>query len=135
MLLAFSPPHAAATLRIPTSTADWDWGQALGLSFLFYEAQRSGKLPENNRIKWRGDSGMDHKAPDGRDVTGGWYDAGDNVKFNFPMAWSAHVIAWSIVDFADVSLAGKLGCCVFWILQSTSQPQYKYVCQHNQTSS
>lgn len=31
------------------------------------------------------------------------YDAGDNVKFNFPMAWSAHVMAWSIVDFADVS--------------------------------
>lgn len=31
------------------------------------------------------------------------YDAGDNVKFNFPMAWSAHVLAWSIVDFADVS--------------------------------
>jgi hypothetical protein len=30
------------------------------------------------------------------------YDAGDNVKFNFPMAWSAHVLAWSIVDFADV---------------------------------
>jgi hypothetical protein len=52
--------------------ADWDWGQALGLSFLFYEAQRSGKLPQNNRIKWRGDSGLDHKAPDGRDVTGGW---------------------------------------------------------------
>jgi endoglucanase len=52
-------------------TADWDWGQALGLSFLFYEAQRSGKLPENNRIKWRGDSGLDHKH-NGRDVTGGW---------------------------------------------------------------
>jgi hypothetical protein len=31
------------------------------------------------------------------------YDAGDNVKFNLPMAWSAHVMAWSIVDFADVS--------------------------------
>jgi hypothetical protein len=31
------------------------------------------------------------------------YDAGDNVKFNFPMAWSAHVLTWSIVDFADVS--------------------------------
>jgi hypothetical protein len=42
------------------------------LSFLFYEAQRSGKLPANNRISWRGDSGLDHKGPDGRDVTGGW---------------------------------------------------------------
>ncbi len=69
------------------------------MSFLFYEAQRSGKRAANDRIKWRGDSGLSHKAPDGRDVTGGWYDAGDNVKFNLPMAWSAGVIAWSLVDF------------------------------------
>lgn len=27
------------------------------------------------------------------------YDAGDNVKFNLPMAWSAGVLAWSVVDF------------------------------------
>lgn len=52
--------------------ADWDWAQPLGLSFLFYEAQRSGKLPDTNRVKWRGDSGLDHKTADGRDVTGGW---------------------------------------------------------------
>jgi hypothetical protein len=44
-----------------------------------------------------------NRAPDGRDVTGGWYDAGDNVKFNLPMAWSAGVIAWSLVDFKEVS--------------------------------
>jgi hypothetical protein len=44
-----------------------------------------------------------HRAPDGRDVTGGWYDAGDNVKFNLPMAWSAGVLAWSVVDFPQVS--------------------------------
>lgn len=87
----------------------------LGLSFLFYEAQRSGKMPENNRVKWRGDSGLDHKAPDGRDVTGGWYDAGDNVKFNFPMAWSAHVVAWSIVDFADVSQVFKSSLSLIYV--------------------
>jgi hypothetical protein len=28
---------------------------------MFYEAQRSGKLTANNRIKWRGDSGLDHR--------------------------------------------------------------------------
>lgn len=32
------------------------------------------------------------------------YDAGDNVKFNLPMAWASHVLAWSVVDFADVSV-------------------------------
>jgi hypothetical protein len=54
------------------NTGSYDYGQVLGLSFLFYEAQRSGKLPPTNRIAWRGDSGLDHRAPDGRDVTGGW---------------------------------------------------------------
>lgn len=83
------------------SAGDYDYGQVLGLSFMFYEAQRSGKLAANNRIKWRGDSGLDHSY-NGRDVTGGWYDAGDNVKFNLPMAWSTAVIAWSIVEFKKV---------------------------------
>jgi hypothetical protein len=36
------------------------------------------------------------------------YDAGDNVKFNLPMAWSAGVLAWSIVDFeAGYKAAGE----------------------------
>lgn len=92
-------------------TGEFDYSQVLDLSFLFYEAQRSGKLPTTNRIKWRGDSGVDH-AYNGRDVTGGWYDAGDNVKFNLPMAWSAGVLAWSIVDFAKVRRDYTLYRCV-----------------------
>lgn len=48
--------------------------QVLGLSWLFYEAQRSGKLPANNRVPWRGDSFLDDKVP------GGWFDAGDHLK-------------------------------------------------------
>jgi hypothetical protein len=79
----------------------------LGLSFLFYEAQRSGKLGPNNRIPWRGDSGLNDRTPSGRDVTGGWYDAGDNVKFNLPMAWTSAVLAWSVYEFPDGYKAAK----------------------------
>ena len=35
----------------------------------------------------------------GRDLTGGWYDAGDHVKFGLPMAASATMLAWGIVDY------------------------------------
>ena len=43
-------------------------------SILFYEAQRSGKLPANNRIPWRGDSALNDAGNNGEDLTGGWYD-------------------------------------------------------------
>ena len=37
---------------------DFDYGDALFKSVLFLEVQRSGKLPPNQRIRWRGDSGL-----------------------------------------------------------------------------
>jgi len=42
-----------------------DYARHLELSLLFYEAQRSGKLPENNRIFWRHDSMLDAGADNG----------------------------------------------------------------------
>ena len=35
-------------------------------------------------------------------LTGGWYDAGDHVKFTFPMAWSTAVLAWGLLEYKDV---------------------------------
>ena len=37
----------------------------------------------------------------GLDLTGGYYDAGDNVKFNFPQASALTLLAWSGIEFAD----------------------------------
>ena len=78
-----------------------DYGRHLELSLLFYECQRSGPLPKTNRIYWRHDSMVDAGADVGVDLTGGYYDAGDNIKFNFPQASSITLLAWSGVDFAD----------------------------------
>lgn len=33
------------------------------------------------------------------DLTGGYYDAGDNVKFNFPMAYSTTMLSWSVIEY------------------------------------
>ena len=66
-------------------------------SIMFYEAQRSGKLPENNRIPWRGDSALYDKGNyngSAVDLTGGYYDAGDNLKFGYPLAYSMTVLSW-----------------------------------------
>ncbi len=56
------------------SNGNYDYNKVLHASLLFYEAQRSGKLPKDNRIHWRGDSMLDDKGNDGEDLTGGYFD-------------------------------------------------------------
>ena len=48
--------------------------EVLHKSILFYEAQRSGDLPDTNRIPWRHDSALNDKGNNNEDLTGGWYD-------------------------------------------------------------
>jgi len=94
---------AIAALAAPMAVIakSQDYARHIELSLLFYEAQRSGKLPANNRIYWRHDSMLDAGSDVGHDLTGGYYDAGDNVKFNFPGAAALTLLAWSGVDYAD----------------------------------
>lgn len=41
---------------------------------------------------------MNDGANKNTDLTGGWYDAGDHVKFGFPIAHSATRLAWSGIE-------------------------------------
>jgi len=84
------------------------YGEALQKALLFYEAQRSGKLVGNSiptRLPWRGDSqmldGKDHNI----DLTGGWVDAGENVKFIFPMTEAVSMIAWGGIEYKSAYTA------------------------------
>ncbi len=82
-------------------TGKYNYGEALQKSLLFYELQRSGDLPENTRCNWRGDSCLKDGSDAGVDLTGGWFDAGDNVKFNLPMAYTASILGWSVYEDKD----------------------------------
>jgi endoglucanase len=82
-------------------TGDYNYGEALQKSLLFYELQRSGELPETVRCNWRSDSALSDGSDVGLDLTGGWFDAGDNVKFNLPMAYTAAMLGWSIYEDSD----------------------------------
>lgn len=42
----------------PLALAGHNYGDALSKSILFFEAQRSGYLPGNQRVRWRGNSGL-----------------------------------------------------------------------------
>lgn len=44
------------------------------------------------------------------DLVGGYYDAGDNVKFGLPMAFTTTMMAWSIVEYGEqMASSGELG--------------------------
>ena len=49
----------------PDYPASYTYSEVLDLSLLFYEAQRSGPLPADNRVPWRGDSALDDAVPGG----------------------------------------------------------------------
>ena len=90
-------------------TGDFNYGEALQKSLLFYELQRSGALPDEVRCNWRGDSGLEDGKSVGLDLTGGLYDAGDNMKFNLPMAYTGAMLAWSVYeDRASYVESGQL---------------------------
>jgi len=99
------PPRADEIRPVPPPQPvpgeRFNLGEVLQLSILFYEAQRSGELPANNRIPWRRNSAMTDATEEGNDLTGGWYDAGDNIKLGVrptadretPMPWTAWLLA------------------------------------------
>lgn len=86
--------------RLESRTVE-NYGEALQKSILFYEAQQAGDLPEWNRFPWRGDSTLEDGADVGVDLSGGWVDAGDNVKFNYPMAFTVTTLAWGGIEYYD----------------------------------
>ncbi|GIV95827.1 MAG: hypothetical protein KatS3mg057_0484 [Herpetosiphonaceae bacterium] len=100
IVLATSSLLSLPAFKLQAAPA-YNYAEALQKSILFYEMQRSGKLPANNRVIWRGDSALTDGADVGKDLTGGWYDAGDHVKFGFPMAATATMLAWSVVEYRD----------------------------------
>eukprot|EP00253_Pinus_taeda_P008910 PITA_08910 len=83
------------------SSMSHNYKDALTKSILFFEGQRSGKLPPNQRMRWRGDSALSDGSVENVDLTGGYYDAGDNVKFGFPMAFTTTMLSWSVLEFGE----------------------------------
>ncbi|XP_062088626.1 endoglucanase 13-like [Humulus lupulus] len=79
-----------------------DYGEALTKSLLFYEGQRSGRLPPNQRVQWRGDSALQDGSANQsiQNLVGGYYDAGDNLKLGFPMAFTITMLSWSTIEYS-----------------------------------
>ncbi|KAJ0965466.1 hypothetical protein J5N97_026604 [Dioscorea zingiberensis] len=88
---------------------EFSYSDALFKSLLYFEAQRSGHLPYNQRVSWRHHSGLTDGLQQGVDLVGGYYDAGDHVKFGLPMAFTVTMLAWSVIEYGDaITAAGEV---------------------------
>ncbi|XP_030530257.2 endoglucanase-like [Rhodamnia argentea] len=88
---------------------DFDYGDVLSKAILFFEGQRSGKLPAGQRVKWRGDSALSDGRLENVNLVGGYYDAGDNVKFSWPMAFTVTLLSWTATEYQrEISATNQL---------------------------
>ncbi|WP_367127091.1 glycoside hydrolase family 9 protein [Saccharothrix sp. HUAS TT1] len=120
----------------PTATAApaFNYGEALQKSIWFYDAQRSGDLPADNRVNWRGDSALRDGSDVGLDLSGGFYDAGDHVKFGLPFAATMSMLAWGAVENRDAyqdsgqlrHLMANLKWGADWIIKAHPSPNVVY---------
>ncbi|XP_015892160.3 endoglucanase 24 [Ziziphus jujuba] len=123
-------------LKLPgfVSSSDHDYRDALSKAIQFFEGQRSGFLPQDQRLSWRANSGLSDGWTYNTDLTGGYYDAGDNVKFGFPMAFTTTMLAWSVIEFGDSMPGGELRnalVAIRWatdyLLKTVAQPNRIFV--------
>ncbi|CAF3919358.1 unnamed protein product, partial [Adineta steineri] len=97
-------------INISTNNGTYDYGAVLYASILFYESQRSGRLPSNKRISWRDDSMLKDCGENGEDLTGGYFIDGSSLeKISSRTAQFTSVLAWGVIDYEDAYVkAGQL---------------------------
>jgi hypothetical protein len=67
-------------------------------------------------------------------LTGGYYDAGDNVKFGWPMAFTVSLLSWAAIEYekeiSSVDQLGHLHTAILWgtnfILRAHTSPTTLY---------
>lgn len=85
-----------SSLPMATNAASNDiYAEALQKSMFFYEVQQAGVLPDWNEVSWRADSVVNDVVP------GGWFDAGDHLKFTLTNAYTAMILGWGLYEYKD----------------------------------
>ncbi|KAI0722260.1 Six-hairpin glycosidase [Cerioporus squamosus] len=132
----YIPPDASNGTQVTNgSTPNALWSTLLGNLLYFYDEQRSGKLPSTERVPWRNDSALDDGKDVGLDLTGGYYDAGDYVKYTYPLSFSLMSICWGGLDLGhgyDLAnqtayLDDMLRWGLDWLIKAHPSPNTLYV--------
>jgi hypothetical protein len=110
LMLATLAVFLTFTRRPHFGQTTFNYGDALEKAIWFFDANKCGpNAATDNVFSWRGachttDGGA---ASPPRDLTGGFHDAGDHVKFGLPQGFSASLLGWSLYEYrAEFDSAG-----------------------------
>ena len=107
LTLSFEPPGSEfpfEPVNITGENTGYNYSAVLYASLLFYESQRSGKLPQNKRISWRGDSFLNDAKHESKqiDLVGGYFKEGDDfTKDSDKIAGFTTMLAWGVIQYED----------------------------------
>nr|CAB3456986.1 unnamed protein product [Digitaria exilis] len=130
-LLLVSIAAAAAVIEEEEDPAV-DYGAALTKSLLYFEAQRSGRLPHNQRVPWRGHSGLTDGLQQGVDLVGDGDT--DHYCWQRPEDMTTSRQAYRIdKDNPGSDLAGETAAALAAasIVFRTSNPHYSHLLLHH----
>lgn len=126
--LCMTSPYLSSKFKVSAYEDYGNFAKALQYSIYFYDSNMCGcEVEENTRFSWRGDchnydsqlplntectnlsiefinKNKNILDPDGDgyvDVSGGFHDAGDHVKFGMPEAYAASTLGWGYYEFRD----------------------------------
>lgn len=96
----------AVTVEKADAAVSINYAKALQYSLYLYDANMCGpQVGEKSQLDWRDDChtyDSSVSTPYGTmDLSGGFHDAGDHVKFGLPGAYSATMLGWGYYEFKD----------------------------------
>ncbi|MBQ7046524.1 MAG: glycoside hydrolase family 9 protein [Oscillospiraceae bacterium] len=99
-------PMTAVETQVIEAASSVNYAKALQYSLYLYDANMcGGQVGETSQLNWRDDCHTYDSAvstPYGTlDLSGGFHDAGDHVKFGLPGAYSATMLGWGYYEFKD----------------------------------
>lgn len=110
----------------------FNYTDAFAKSILYYESSWCGPDAGQNRLKWRGPCHTNDGADIGLDLTGGFHDAGDHVKFGLPQVYAASTLGWAYYDFKDAFVSKGQDVYMLAVLKHFSD--YFLKCLPNKTT-
>lgn len=131
--------HTEAATSPRAGDSYYNYGEAMQKAILFYKANRLGDIADDYILPYRGDAAMTDGQDVGIDLTGGWADAGDGIKFTHPMSYAAGQLGWAVYEYRDAfEKSGQLDVILdeikwatdFFIKAHPSPDLLYYMCGH-----